>query len=82
MPSEIKDHEMNQLIADLCEAREMDEAATKEAHRLAVSMRRPYTVENMKVLWAAGDKMHIAHHRKMSAWERVQNAVAPEEFAA
>jgi hypothetical protein len=82
MPAEIQDRVINQLIAELCAALELDEAAAKEVHRLGISMPRPYTMENMKALWAAGDKMHIAHHRKMAAWERVRDAVPATEVAA
>jgi hypothetical protein len=82
MKAEIEDRVINQLIAELCAALELDQAAAKEVHRLGTSMPPPYTVENMKALWAAGDKMHIAHHRKMAAWERVRNAVAPAEVVA
>lgn len=77
MANDVQEKEMNRLIAQLCAARELDAAATKEAHRLAIAMSRPHSVDDMRALWAAGDRMQEAHQQKMDAWERVRNAVAP-----
>lgn len=80
MVKQIDEKEMNKLIGELCAARAQDAAAITEAHVLAIAAPRPYSVAKMKAFCAAGDKMQLAHIRKMDAWNRVREAVAPEDF--
>lgn len=76
----IDEKEMNRLIGELCAARAEDATAIEEAHALAAPAPRPYSLEKMNAFCVAGDKMHLAHIRKMKAWNAVRQAVAPEDF--
>jgi hypothetical protein len=75
MTKPIEEKQMNDLIEDLCEARIDDAAAIKEADELADGIRAPYTEEKVSEFCVAGDKMLVAHKRKLAAWKHVREAV-------
>jgi hypothetical protein len=75
MTKPIEEKQMNDLIEDLCEARIDDAAAIKEADKLVDGVRAPYTQEKVNEFCEAGDKMLVAHKRKLAAWKHVREAV-------
>lgn len=80
MPRQIDESRINQLIAELCAARADDEAAVAEAHAMAQASPLPYSDDAIKAICLAGEKMRTAHARKMAAWTRIRDAVAPPGY--
>jgi hypothetical protein len=75
MTKPIEEKQMNDLIEDLCDARTDDAAAIKEADKLADGIRAPFTEEKVSEFCVAGEKMMVAHKRKLTAWKHVREAV-------